>query len=57
MGATSTVRNPQPYSLATEQQTTSSFGRLAHKSRICVSYLYTRKYSCNNSINLVIFSG
>jgi hypothetical protein len=32
MGTTSTVRNPQLYSLATEQQTTSSFGRLLHKS-------------------------
>jgi hypothetical protein len=38
MGATSTVRNPQQYSLATEQQTTSSFGRLLHKSRLHVVY-------------------
>jgi hypothetical protein len=36
MGATSTVRNPQIYSLAIEQQTTSSFGKLLHKSNLYV---------------------
>jgi hypothetical protein len=44
MGATSTGRNPQTYSLATEQQTTSSFGRLSHKSKFTQSVLHSSKY-------------